>query len=483
MTATVPTPSLMAISPVIALACAVILILLAAVLRPAGGSPVFPVLAVLGIAAAAVLTALQLRQASVTTFSGMWRADAFSAVTGLAVLSAGVLTVLVGDEWLRRGGHGQPEFYSIMLSAMVGMLVTASATDLVTLFLGIELTSLPTYVLTGFAKRRRESNEGAIKYFLLGAFSTAVLLYGLVWLFARVGSTGYERIAAAAAVVPAGDTVLLLGILLVIAGMGFKMAAVPFHAWAPDAYDGAPTVVTAFMSVAVKAAAFAGLARLLSEALGAAWAQWTPVLAVLAVVTMTFGNLVAVTQRNLKRMLAYSSIGHTGFMLAGLASWRPDNSAGVSSVLFYAVAYVSMNVGAFAALSFVERRDGLVDIDSVNGLFMRSRLVSVVLAVSMLGLMGFPLTVGLPAKVFVFEAALRGGNVWLAVSVALASVVGAAYYLRVLVRMFMYGPADSETRRPRPILAAGLLAAAVMTVVLGFAFAPVLTLAERAAGG
>lgn len=484
MTVKVPAPDLMAISPVIALVTAAIAILLVTVIRPGKPSAAYPVLTVLGLASAAVLTIILLLRAPVTTFSGMWRADAFSGLTALAVLGAGLLTVLIGDEWLRHRGLGQPEFYTIVLSAIVGMLVTASAVDLATLFLGIELTSLPTYVLAGFAKRRRESNEAALKYFLLGAFSTAVLLYGFVWLFAATGSTRYGDIAAVLTGSGGRDArILLLGVLLVMAGMGFKIAAVPFHAWTPDAYDGAPTVVTAFMSVAVKAAAFAGLARMMTEALGTEWAQWAPVMALLAVITMAFGNLVAVTQRNLKRMLAYSSIGHTGFMLAGLASWRPDHPEGVSSVLFYAVAYVSMNMGAFGALALVERQDAGVDIDSVDGLFTRSRAVAVALAVAMLGLMGFPLTAGLPAKVFIFQAALMTGQVWLAVAVALASAVGAVYYLRVLVRMFLYGPQAQAMNPGRRAAVAGVVVATVATVVLGLAFGPVLALAQRAVGG
>ncbi|MEJ7652099.1 MAG: NADH-quinone oxidoreductase subunit N [Chloroflexia bacterium] len=392
----------------LALTITAVVILTATVAAPKLPAAVYAVMSLIGMLVAAGIAVSHLGGAPIETFSGSWRTDDFSLFFTLVVLVAGLLGVLISDSWLTINRMGHAEFYSVLLCSMVGMLVSASATDLMTLFLGIELMSVPTYVLTGFAKHTRESNEGAMKYFLLGAFSSAILLYGMTWTFGVTGSTNYGRIAAFIGD-GAGEyrSAILLALLLMLAGLGFKIAAVPFHMWTPDAYQGAPTVVTGFMSVAVKAGAFAGLTRLLIQAMPGLWVDWGRVLVVLAVATMLLGNVAAIAQSDVKRMLAYSSVGHTGFMLVGLASWRPDNPFGASSVLFYAFSYVFMNLGAFGILAWVENHGGGTTLDHLEGLFNKAPVAAAALSIFMLGLMGFPLTVGLPAKVVVFQAARR----------------------------------------------------------------------------
>jgi NADH-quinone oxidoreductase subunit N len=483
-TVALPDINLFALSPAVTLVITACVLLLLVVALPRLQGAVYAFVTLLGIGVAVALTIAQLSGSPSTTFGGFWRADGFSAFFTLTVLLAAALGVCISDDWLRLHRVGQPEYYAILLCSATGAIVCASAGELATLFLGIELMSVPTYVLTGFAKRERVSNEGAMKYFLLGAFSTAILLYGMTWMFGLTGSTTYAGIAQFVAG-GGGESraAILLAMLLMIAGLSFKIAAVPFHMWTPDAYQGAPTVVTAFMSVAVKAGAFAALTRLMTEAMPGLAADWRPVLIALAILSMLLGNVAAIVQYDVKRMLAYSSVGHTGFMLVGLGVWSPDNRLGAASVLFYSFAYVFMNLGAFGVLAWIENHGGGTTLDHMEGLFSKAPWAAAALAVFLLGLMGFPLTVGLPAKVFVFQAATEGGLTWLAVLGLVLSAVAAVYYLRVMVRMFMYEPKLALASPEQPLMVFGLTVAAVATVLLGVLFSPILELAQRAVGG
>lgn len=478
-----PVPNLYAISPAIALTVTAALVLMVAVIAPRLVGGIYPVLTLAGLLVALGLAAAQLGSEPVSTFSASWRTDDFSLFFTVTVLIAAVLAVLISDAWLRLNNVSQAEYYTVLLCSTLGMVVSASAIDLMTLFLGIELMSVPTYVLTGFAKHTRASNEGALKYFLLGSFSSAILLYGMTWTFGVTGSTNF---AAINRFVGNGSgefrSAILLAMLFMIAGFGFKTATVPFHMWTPDAYQGAPTVVTAFMSVSVKAGAFAALVRLMTEALPGMAPDWRPVLIVLSILTMLLGNVVAIAQEDVKRMLAYSSVGHTGFMLVGLATWSPDNGLGASSVLFYAFAYVFMNLGAFGILAWMENHGGGTTLDHMEGLFAKAPLAAAALALFLLGLMGFPLTVGLPAKIFVFQAAVEGGYAWLAVVGLLISAAAAVFYARVMVRMFMYEPKLALASPRQPVMVAGLAICVVATVLLGVLFGPIFELAQRAVG-
>ncbi len=480
----VPLPSidLFAVSPLIAMTVTASVLLLITIFAPRVRGAVYPLVTLAGLLVTLGFVLALLAREPVVTFSGSWRADQFSQYFGVTVLLAAMLAVLISDSWLRLHQVSQVEYYAVLVCSTAGMIVSASAYDLMTLFLGIELMSVPTYVLTGFAKHRRESNEGAMKYFLLGAFSSAILLYGMTWTYGVTGSTRFDQIASFAAQGGAARPAVLLAMLLMVAGLGFKVAAVPFHQWTPDAYQGAPTVVTAFMSVAVKAGAFAALVRLLTQALPGMLDDWRPILIVISILTMLIGNLAAIAQTDVKRMLAYSSIGHTGFMLVGLAMWSRDNTLGASSVLFYALAYVFMNLGAFGVLAWMENHGGGTTLEHMDGLFARAPAAGLALGIFLLGLMGFPLTIGLPAKVFVFLSAVRAGHTWLAVLGFLISAVAAVYYLRVLARLFAYEPRYALASPRQPLMVLGLAICATATVVFGLLFVPLLDFAERAVG-
>ena len=314
----------------------------------------------------------------------MFRADDFSVFINLVVLTGGILSVLVSSSYLQSeieaGSMPLAEYYVLLSFSVLGTMIVGAAGDLLMIFLGIEMSSLAVYALTGFARRRITSLEGALKYFLLGLFASAILVYGMAWTYGATGSTNLDEIARSlSGSVTDGDVEasLLLALLLLIVGLGFKVAAVPFHMWTPDAYEGAPTPVSAYMSVIPKVAGFAAMTRILVQGLAPLRDEWVILVGVLAVVTMAFGNIVAVSQRNVKRMLAYSSIGHTGYILAGLAAFKTINPAtaifAVASVLYYLFAYAFMNIGAFAIVTWLQARGYGTDLDDFAGLGSRAR--------------------------------------------------------------------------------------------------------------
>jgi NADH-quinone oxidoreductase subunit N len=368
--------------------------------------------------------------------------------------------------------------------ATLGATLVAGAGDMVILFIGIELTSLATYVLAAFAVRRATSLEGALKYFLLGSFASGILLWGMAWIYGATGSTNLSVIGQQLADVVAGEenleASLLFGMLLIIVGVGFKMAAVPFHFWTPDAYDGAPTPVTGYMSAIPKIAAFAAAIRLLVQGLAPLRDDWDIVIAVLALITMVFGNVVAVVQRDVKRMLAYSSIAHTGYILAGLAAYDAATGAsafsgnasddGVSSVLFYLLAYTIMNIGAFAVIAWVQHRGPGLTLDDMSGLAKNNVLAATAMAVFMIALMGLPPTIGFYAKYYVIVALIRDDLLWLAIAIVLMSAVSAFFYLRVVAVMFFNDPVQDDeafSAQPTPLLNVSIGAMAVASIVVG----------------
>jgi NADH-quinone oxidoreductase subunit N len=401
-------------------------------------------------------------------FGGFVNVDQFTQFFRAVFIVLALFATVVAPSYLERKNVPAGEFYATVLFSTLGAMTIALATDLITLFLGIELMTIPVYVLAGIQRRDRFSNEAALKYFLLGAFSSALLVYGFAWIFGITGSTRYADIATAlrAMGIANGPTIVALG--LVTVGLGFKAAVVPFHQWTPDAYDGAPTPATAFMSVGPKAAAFAAILRVLISALGPLVVDWSAVFAVLAAVTMTAGNVVALAQTNAKRMLAYSSIAHTGYILAAVAAAMVGPSAG-AAVLFYVFAYGLMNLGAFACLLYfdLEGTRGAT-LDELNGFARREPLGALVFAIFLVSLTGIPPTVGFVAKFFVIQPVLDAGYAWLAVVLALNAVLAAFYYLRVVVRMYMY---DADTAAP-PLVSTRLLnvslgISAIAVVVLG----------------
>jgi NADH-quinone oxidoreductase subunit N len=371
-------------------------------------------------------------------FAGMVVLDRYALFFVLLFGAAGLLTVLLSDAYLAARGAQRGEFYVLLLLVVAGMIGMAVSTDLISLFVSFELMSLPTYVLAGYARRDPLSGEASLKYFVNGAFSSAILLFGFAVLYAISGATNFGQIAAGLEKPLAGDGAVIVAFVLIAAGFGFKIAAVPFHGWAPDVYQGAPTPVTTFMSVGIKAAAFAGFLRLFAAAVMPAWQTWMPILMVLAVITMIVGNVLALPQRNLKRMLAYSSIAHAGYLLLGIIAMGETGTAyGASAVLVYLVAYTFMNVGAFGMLVFIRnRRLFKYGIDELRGYGRAAPAAALAFALFMLSLTGIPPTAGFWGKFYLFSAVVDAGLTWLAVIAVIMSAVSAFYYLRVVWYMY-----------------------------------------------
>jgi NADH-quinone oxidoreductase subunit N len=419
---------------------------------------------------------------------GFYVVDDLSVFLKGATMVIGVLSALFAPSYLRTRRLPLGEFNAVLIFSLLGMCILASASDLITLFLGLELMVMPSYVMAGFHKTDRYSNEGGLKYFLLGSFASAILLFGISWTFGLTGSTHLSAIANALALgKPSPGLLVAIGFLTV--GATFKAAAVPFHYWTPDAYQGAPTPLTGFLSVGPKLGAFAILIRIFVDGLGPIRADWLAVMAALAVLTMTGGNIVALTQSNVKRMLAYSSIAHTGYIMAGLTAFAAaqDNATaqrGIEAVLFYVLGYGVMNIAAFAVVGMLQRdtrRFG--GMGSFAGLASRDPWRAAAMAILLLSLTGIPPTVGFFAKLYVLVATVNAGLGWLAVIIALNAALAAFYYLRVIVTMYMRDP-ESE---PAPIDHAtagnlGLVLSVVGVLLLGLFPDRILELLRVSAG-
>ncbi len=404
------------------------------------------------------------------TLQNMLVADGYALFWNLVILAAAALAILFSVEYTERVGLARGEYYTLLLLSAAGMMLMAAAVNLMTVFVALEILSLALYVLVGLNRREQRSGEAALKYLLLGAFASAFLLYGMALVYGQAGTTSLQGVREAVAAGGGFPTLLAVGLGLMVVGFGFKIALVPFHMWAPDVYEGAPTSVTAFMSVGAKAAGFAALGRVVFYAFGDWYLGWGWVLAVLAALTMTVGNLAALRQTNLKRMLAYSSIAHAGYILVGLAA---GSELGLSAVLFYLFAYAFMNVGAFAVIIAVTRFEGGEregeTLAGFAGLGSRAPGLAAAMAVLMFSLAGVPPLVGFVAKLYVFTAAVQAGLIWLAILGVVNSVVSAYYYLRVVAVMAVKKAPEAEPERAPicPALQVGLGLAVVVTVVLG----------------
>jgi NADH-quinone oxidoreductase subunit N len=404
-------------------------------------------------------------------------------------LGAGLAALLAGG-YLPEHKLDRGEFYPLLLFATLGAMILAAAGDALTLFLGLETMSIGAYAMTAFRRTSPRSGEGALKYFLLGAFASAMTLYGLALLYGATGHTDLAGIGAAAQGGSGHNPMLLLGAALLLVGIAFKVSAVPFHSWTPDAYEGAPTPATTFMAVAVKAGAFAMLLRVLLLSFGDAnwtsWAGgWPPVMATLAAVTMTVANLIAGRQESVKRMLAYSSIAHAGYALVGVTAVIRVPEDGVASVLFYLLAYTVSTAGAFGALILCGSRGReAVSYDDLSGLGKRHPPAALAFSLFLVSLAGIPPTAGFFAKWFIFRAAIDGGLYWLAILAFLNSVIGAYYYLRVLVYMYMREPAAGApvaVPMRSGYVTAALLVSAALVLALGLTPNHYLDVALRAA--
>lgn len=391
--------------------------------------------------------------------------DGYSFVWKVIVLAATAITVLLSQRFVADGGYRAGEYYALLLFAATGMLFMASGFTLITIWISLELMALSSYILAGYFKREVRSNEAALKYFVLGALSSGVLLYGASLLYGATGQVGLADLAEATAG-GEGGTILTLGWVLLLCGLLFKVSAVPFHVWTPDVYVGAPTPVTAFLAVASKAASFAILVRIFYQGLPGLYLDWQWVLAVVAVLTMVWGNVAALTQKNVKRMLAYSSIAHSGYILVGVLA---VSEIGLQAVVYYLLAYSFITLGTFGTVILLERKEYAGEtFEDYSGLAGRSPFLAAMMLVFMLALTGIPLTGGFVGKLFLFMAAIQGGWTWLAVIGVLMSAVSLFYYFRVVVYMYQ-SSASNDTPVPlrEPALTGAIILCCLATIALG----------------
>jgi NADH-quinone oxidoreductase subunit N len=480
------------ISPLVAGILTAAAILIVDLIRP-GRAAVAVAVSFIGLGITAILAlAVGSGPTPVTAFGGAYQVDDLTTFFDVLFVAAIALTIAFGPDYLVPRNLPVAEFASILVFAMTGAMLIAASGDLLMLFLGLELMVLPGYLLAAFHKSDAYSTEGAIKYFLLGSFSSAIFLFGLAFVWGLTGTTNLDAINETLAAIAAGTAPLspglAMGLAFLTTGVAFKIAAVPFHYWTPDAYQGSPTPITGYLSVVPKVGAFALILRLFVEGLGPLADWWMPVVIVLATATMTLGNLVALTQDNVKRMLAYSSIAHTGYILVGLAAWAGDPEGridGLEAMLFYLVAYAFMNLGAFAVIAALQKRPGVTSsLATFAGLGRREPLLGILMTLFLLSLIGIPPTAGFFAKANVILSAVEAGGplTILAVITVLNAAVAAFYYLRVVVYMFMRESAsDAPAMRHGALLWAGLAAASALTILLGLFPTGLLDAATRAA--
>jgi len=462
------------ISPFILAVATAIAILVADLISP-GRSTVTVFVALAGLAITAAATIAVGSMDATTAYGGAYKLDALTTFLDLLFISIIAMTIVFAPDYLVPRGLPVAEFATVLVFAMCGAMLISASADLLVLFLGLELMVLPGYLLAGYHKSDGYSTEGAIKYFLLGSFSSAIFLFGLAFVWGLTGSTRIADVAAALTGVTTGATPfspgLAMGFAFMTTGVAFKIAAVPFHYWTPDAYQGSPTPVTGYLSVGPKVGAFALILRLFVEALGPLKADWLPIVIVLAATTMTLGNLVALTQDNVKRMLAYSSIAHTGYMLVGLAAYAGGRREGLEALLFYGAAYSFMNLGAFAVIAALQKRAGVTSqLATFAGLGRKEPALGILMTLFLLSLTGIPPTAGFFAKALIILAAVQAGGwvAFLAVLVVLNAAAAAFYYLRVVVYMYMRDPAsEAPPLRHGRLLWGGLAAATVLTILFG----------------
>jgi NADH-quinone oxidoreductase subunit N len=411
--------------------------------------------------------------ASHTGYMGALMVDPFAIFFFYLFLAAGAITILMSVRYLEIEHEHHGEFYALILFSIVGMMTMAAGYDLVVLFIGLELMAISTYVLVGFLRRDRRSNEAALKYLLLGAFSSGIFAYGLSLFYGLSGSTNLAQISSQLQKHIQGefvDPIAVLALITTAAGLFFKIAAVPFHQWAPDAYEGAPTSITGFMSVAGKSAAWALLLRIFLYGIHPLRPVYVPLVVFVAIATMTGGNLAALTQSNLKRLFAYSSIAHVGYMLLGLVAGDSYNVSltGIRGILIYLLVYTFMNLGVFAVITSLRRREIIGDeIDDISGLFSKAPTEAVLMLLFLLSLAGIPPLAGFYGKYFIFLSLMETGHYWLASLAVIYVAVSAYYYLRVANAMFMGKALDTEPVTLSPAMTAALAITGIATVYIG----------------
>ena len=415
----------------------------------------------------ALWVSIQMHQAGTvgTQFNDMFKVDNFSLFFNIVFLVSTILVALISMSYLGKDDRKQGPYYLLILLATLGMMLMAAGNELIIVFLGLELMSLSLYVLASYFRDNPASSEAGMKYLLLGAFASAFFLYGIALIYGGAGTTSIPAIAEA--ITTANKSPLLLaGMFLLIVGFGFKVAIVPFHQWAPDVYEGAPTTIAAFISAGPKAAGFAAFLRIFMEALPNLQVEWSGVVIVLAMLTMTVGNVIAIAQTSIKRMLAYSSIAHAGYVLIGLAA---ANNDGISSAMLYLLVYCVMNIGAFGAVILAKTEDGeSLMISDYAGLGLRKPLLAMFMTIMLLSLAGFPPTAGFVGKFYIFKSAVQAGHIWLVIVGAINTAISAFYYLRVVVTMYMREPEEELSFASYPgTLVVGLVLAAIGVLLIG----------------
>ena len=462
-------------------ACALLLVDL---FIPKGRKGWTALLAAVGLVGALGLTITQNGKLG-SGFNGMVMVDGFSVFLNILFLGSGLAAIALAYDYLKRRGIERGEYYILLLFSISGMLLMAQASDLIVMFLALELLSIPLYVLTGFARPQLDSEESALKYFLLGSFAGGFFVFGVALIFGATGTTSLMGIASMIANDSYNLTLLLFGGVLMLIGLGFKVAAVPFHMWTPDVYQGAPSAVTAFMSVGAKAAGFAALLRIFFATISITAADLTMVFWVLSALTMFLGNLVAISQTNIKRMLAYSSIAHAGYILMAMVTFGDTIMAqnAVSSALFYLLTYAVTSLGAWAVVIALEKASGAEGSDGLQiqdyaGLGKKHPALAIAMVVFMLSFTGVPPTLGFMGKFYLFKSVIEGGYLGLALIGVLTSLISAYFYLRIIVMMYMK-EGEPEVRR-EPWLQITAYAAALAVVVLTLVSTPLLNWAENA---
>lgn len=414
-------------------------------------------------------------------FGGSFTLDTFAIYFKLIIVVATALVVLLSAKYLEIEDAHLGEYYALLLFSVVGMMFLASGTDLIVLFIALELMALCEYVLTGFLRGNRRSNEAAVKFFLLGAFSSGLLLYGMSLLYGIGGSTNLSVIAQRLAERPSPDPLSWVAMITLLAGIYFKVAAVPFHQWTPDAYEGAPTSITAFISVAPKVASFAFFIRILIAGLWPMRAEWQVLTMGVAIATMTLGNLAAITQTNIKRFFGYSTISHVGYLLLGLVALADGNQDGLTAIAIYLLVYAFMNLGAFAVIIMMRRKDLIGDeIDDLSGLMARAPGMAVLMLIFLLSLSGIPPTAGFIGKYFIFLSLIETGHYYLAVLAVGYAVVALYYYFRIVVAMFMKKVPDTVPLATGPGLRVALAVTVAMTLIIGIYPQPFIAMAREA---
>lgn len=468
------------ILPVLVLAAWASLLLLADLFIPRERKGLTALLSALGLLLTLGVSLSQFGREAVG-FGGMVTLDGFSTFLNSLLALSGLLGIGVAYSYLKRMDIERGEYYALLLFSLVGMMLMAQASDLIVTFIALELLSIPLYVMAAIAYPKRDSEEAGLKYFLLGAFASGFVVYGIALVFGATGSTALSQILSTVSTGAANLPLLLAGAGLILVGFGFKVAAVPFHMWTPDVYQGAPTPVTAFMAAGAKIAGFAALLRIFALGLPALAADLTQVLVVLSALSMLVGNFVAIAQTDIKRMLAYSSIAQAGYILMAFVPYaNPDvRELSVAAALFYLAAYTLTSFGAWGVVIALEKADGSgLKIDDYAGLGRRQPLLAAAMTVFMLSLIGLPPTLGLVGKIYLFRAVIAGGYYPLAVVGVLTSMLSAFYYLRVVVKMYMQDGEPVVTRERWLDLT--VVAMAVLTVVISLFPAPLFDWASRA---